>query len=272
NPLDERGFARYRRQLVGAVGLGRFLPGLSRPVAECLHVLSTLLERGRLRVGQRRALIPHPLEWCLGFVAPVALEVGLAVRRARRDPGFGARRLCRRLRTGRRKRNRRETQRQSECAGERKRSMSRGYGRGHRDGLLHWLQILVGLGPTNKKRAPAGLAIECLVLSAAPSRARRWCENGAASHICSPIRQPSPIAYRDLALTLAAASSCARYDSSSMRARSRCRSSMPLNSRCCVESRNISAASCCRSRDAWINAARRSMYSICWSAGVASVH
>ena len=118
--LDERRLAWRRQGSRVAPFDGRGAIRIARLVAEFLHQLRSLLDRLRFRVGQRQTLFSHPLQWRLGFVTPVPLQIGLAVGRARHDPGFALRgRLGGRLRAERREEHRREAERQRECASER---------------------------------------------------------------------------------------------------------------------------------------------------------
>jgi hypothetical protein len=83
--LDERGLAR-RRQRLGVAALDRHAAiRVARLIAELLDNARALLEGGGLLGGQRRVLT-HPLERRLRLVAPVPLQVRLAVRRTRHTP------------------------------------------------------------------------------------------------------------------------------------------------------------------------------------------
>ena len=170
NLLDERLFARRRERDFAAHRRWRRV-GVAGLVAEFLHELGALFERGRLLLGQRHAAFLHPFEGRLGFVAPVALQVGFSVRRARHDPGFGgARRLGRRLRA-----RPAQTGSPRDPAPERVRQRAKDIcvasvlcfsWSSSSAPASAFAFILVGLEPTNKKWAVLSLAIECFVLSA----------------------------------------------------------------------------------------------------------
>src|SRR5688572_30636766 len=84
--LDERSFAR-RSELAGFAALrGRRAIRIAGLVAIFLNELGAIFDLLRLLVGQGAALRAHALERRLRFVGPVALQVGLAVRRPRQDP------------------------------------------------------------------------------------------------------------------------------------------------------------------------------------------
>ena len=98
------GLFAWRGELAGLAALRRRgAVRIARLVAILLDELRALFDGAGLFVGERRAAGAHALERRLRLVGPVALQVRLAVRRARHHPsrrGFAeraSRRVCRRV-------------------------------------------------------------------------------------------------------------------------------------------------------------------------------
>ena len=90
NPLDERGFARYRRQLVGAVGLGRLSPpgsvGRSRNSSTSAHASRARPPERRSAWGPVLPSVPAASGFrCSSCPGSRVLHQGCAAR-----PRFGA--------------------------------------------------------------------------------------------------------------------------------------------------------------------------------------